>query len=159
MDCLFEKCTMGLRVTWGRVDIWSSVSANFALRLIQGSQVPRSKSWCIYCCHVSFLICCHVWRLGSWNLLITCNTLSDNPREEICFTGLPTSLLQYNFVNMYLYFTILTTSLSHCFRLHSHGTYSTNSKVSSTSVYILEVRKVALIVYGQALSYTLMFGL
>jgi hypothetical protein len=78
-----------------RSNILSSVSANFVLCLVQGSQVLRSKSWRIYRCHVSFLICCHVWRLGSWNLLITCNTLSDNSGEEICFTGLITSLLQF----------------------------------------------------------------
>jgi hypothetical protein len=75
--------------------------------VVQGSQISRSKSWSIHHCHFPFLICCHVWRLGPWNLLVTCNTISDNPGEETSFTGLSTVSIAFCLNYLYDVRTIL----------------------------------------------------
>ena len=53
----------------------------------QGSQVSGSKSWRVYNCYVSVPLRRHVWRLGSWNMPISCNSIFHNKREETFWSG------------------------------------------------------------------------
>lgn len=53
-----------------------------SLMSLQGGKVPGSKSWCVHNYNVSIPLCCHVWRLGPWYMLVSCNTILLTQRKE-----------------------------------------------------------------------------
>lgn len=69
------------------------------LLLWQGGQVSGSKSWRVHDCYLSFPLCSHVWRLGSWYMLISCHSIFHCEREETFWSGnLNFSLLVHIFM-------------------------------------------------------------
>ena len=71
---------------------------------LQGGKISRSKSWCIYYCHISISFCCHVWWLGAWNMLVTCDTLFFNQGKETLQSG---HIFCFCLIRQCLYVTIL----------------------------------------------------
>lgn len=57
------------------------------LLLLQGGQVWGGKSWCIHHCYISISLCCNVWWLGTWNMLVTCYIVFYNQGKETFQSG------------------------------------------------------------------------
>lgn len=54
---------------------------------LQGGKVPRSKSCCIYYCHVPISFRSHVWWLGTWYMLVTWGNVFHNQGKETLQSG------------------------------------------------------------------------
>lgn len=54
---------------------------------MQSCSVPRSKSNCLHSRHFPIPVCSHVWWLGAWYMLVTCDCLPGIKGKEACESG------------------------------------------------------------------------
>lgn len=93
ISCTRKNISLSLYGHKEKINIYSNIVHSFHIKwvsnllLLQCCQIPRSKSWSIYCCHVPISVCGYVWWLGAWHMHPSGNFIFNIQGEEILKSG------------------------------------------------------------------------